>query len=142
MNDVTLITHVQQTLSNNCVSACLSMITGKTIDEVTAEFHQPYVDMQTEVSDYLDANGVTYQRLYAGERNIKPDTAYLAVVPSLNIPGALHQIVIETTTDGEQWWVYDPNEGREGKQSYAGDTIQAYILEYAIPREWVHRRGR
>lgn len=140
-----VITHLQQTQKLNCASACLAMLTDKTVEEVTEDFHEGYTNNIKEVWEYLEQNDVLFTILLAGCRLPDLDKVYLASVPSLNIKGGLHYIVIETTEDGN-WWIYDPNLGREEVMWYVASdkhvineqsfAIKSYQLEIEIPRQF------
>lgn len=137
-----IITPVQQTLDNNCTSACIAMITGLDISAITAEFHKDYIGMRVDTPEYLDGLGFSYRRCLAAERKLHPGYVYLVAVPSLNIKGGMHNIVIQTSLDAERWYVIDPNEGKEGKEIYPQDTM-AWMpeLEFQIPELLDNRRG-
>jgi hypothetical protein len=49
----------------------------------------------------------------------------MITVPSLNIPGGLHNIVVVTTIDKELL-VFDPQKGRDGKKFYNQDTLKSW----------------
>ena len=126
------------------------MILNKDIDVVTAEFDEAYKATKLETHDYLLDNDMPFRRCMANERVLKPNTIYLAAVPSVNILGGLHQVIIET--DDQNWaWVYDPNKGREGRKHvafFANDyevpvdmvRLIAYIPEYEFTLGSVQRR--
>lgn len=137
--DESLIQRKIQTQPLNCVSACLAMLTDRNVDDVSDEFHKDYMDAKLNVHNYLDYHKIPYERLLSEQRGPQPDMIYIAAVPSLNLRAHMHQILIETNRS-DQWWVHDPNNGRDGKEFYTASTIKAYVLEYAIPREWL--RGR
>jgi ABC-type bacteriocin/lantibiotic exporter with double-glycine peptidase domain len=128
-----ILTPVQQTLDTNCTSACIAMITGLDIDRITTEFHDKYIGMELEPTDYLRKLGFSFRKCLTVERKLKPDYIYLVALPSLNIKGAMHNIVIQTSSDGKRWYIIDPNEGREYKEVYPQDTM-AWIpeLEFTI----------
>ena len=74
--------------------------------------------------------------------------AYLVSVPSLNIQGGMHQIIIEVTED--DYFVNDPVKGIEGKLFYGrrGETFPAegevelggFVVDGFIDREWLEGR--
>lgn len=113
-----MIIHKQQQItSSSCVPACIAMITG--VDQ------QLIID---EMKKYNDSSGGTKQEFRQwvrmgylprqlsfseGLHSLWGKVA-LATVPSLNIEGGLHRIVIDL--QGENIKVYDPNEGKENKK--------------------------
>lgn len=151
MTEKSLVNHVTQTGPFNCVSACIAMVSNKDIDLVTKEFHDAYRSNKLEVYDYLTALGVPFTRLLADDRYVKPDMVYLACVPSLNIVGGQHYIVIEVDKTGKSWLIHDPNNGRENVKYYLSGSISdsdkqvsisAYDLHYAIPRSYLRQAAK
>lgn len=118
-----------------CVSACIAMLLNRPVEEVTAEFHEDYRSGKKRARDFLEANGV---RLVAGdpEGDLREDGIYLLGVPSLNLPGIMHQIIAVTDNDGFR--VYDPNEGYTGRLFYSevaepgSKPILGYRIDYEI----------
>ncbi|WPJ68551.1 hypothetical protein OMDBNIEC_00065 [Salmonella phage STP-SP5] len=117
---MTKITHIKQPTLNTCVSACLAMILDKPVEEVVAEFHDRYYDnWAITISEYLQKYNVRHICCVGGGREtLIFGGLYLCTVPSLNIPGALHQIVIDMRD--HKFMVYDPIKGWDGKKFYVG----------------------
>lgn len=114
------IKHVKQPTANSCVSACLAMLLNKPVQEVMAEFHDKYYNgWQITVYDYLVKNGVEcIPYSGGGDERITSGNVYLATVASLNIPGSLHQIILDLS-DGK-FVIHDPIKGWPGKKFYVG----------------------
>ena len=112
-----IISLVNQTLPNNCASACIAMILNEDVETVTKEFHDKYIGQKLEVHEYLESKNIWFRRCLAGERSVTIGFVYILGVPSLNIKGGSHYIVVECVEGG--WFVYDPNDGKEGKYSYS-----------------------
>jgi hypothetical protein len=75
--------------------------------------------------------------------------AYLVTVPSLNITGGTHQIVIEITED--DYHVIDPVQGRAGRRYYTargralGDLeheLASFTLDAFVPVEYFAQRAQ
>lgn len=117
-----------------CVSACIAMLLNRPVEEVTAEFHADYHAGVIKTRKYLEDHGV---RLVAGdpEGGLDWDKMFLLGVPSLNLPGIMHQIIV--TTFGDEFRVYDPNEGYAGRLFYSEVTEPGarHILGYRIDYE-------
>lgn len=111
---------VKQPTLNTCVSACLAMILNKPVEKVIEEFHSRYYNnWEITISEYLTKNGVPHHCSEGGGREtLHRGGLFLCTVPSLNIPGALHQIVIDMTD--HKFIVHDPIKGWEGKKFYVG----------------------
>ncbi|QBZ71713.1 hypothetical protein [Escherichia phage Skure] len=117
---MTKIRFVKQPTLNTCVSACLAMILNKPVEKVIEEFHSRYYNnWEITISEYLTKNGVKHHCSEGGGREaLHMGGLFLCTVPSLNIPGALHQIVIDMTD--HKFIVHDPIKGWEGKKFYVG----------------------
>lgn len=113
-----LIEHLQQTLPDNCVSTCLAMIVGKSVEDVTAEFHADYHADTMLPSQYLRQHGLVPKRCFTEEiSKLEHNCVHVVTVPSLNVRGCLHNILI-VREGNDVVHVLDPNLGREGKASY------------------------
>ena len=125
------IEQVTQTESLNCVSACLSMIIRKDVDVITSEFHNAYVNQDLEIFEYLNAHNVPYMRCMADERKLKPNAIYMLDVPSANIELGKHMIIVEMTECGKNWYIFDPNDGKDGRRVYGTDVdIKGWSPQY------------
>lgn len=115
-----MIKHVKQPTLNTCVSACLAMILNKPVEKVIEEFHSRYYNnWDITISEYLTQNGVNHHCCEGGGREtLHMGGLFLCTVPSLNVPGSLHQIVIDMTD--HKFIVHDPIKGWEGKKFYVG----------------------
>lgn len=139
----------QQTEWNNCVSACIAMITGQDVVGTSSEFNLDYHANKSQPHDYFDANGIEYRKCFACERDLKPNCVYMLIVPSLNIVGGTHAIVVQTLNDNT-WFVVDPNEDREEVNYYVNDPerekeevyatkINSYVMEYEFESDHIRQ---
>lgn len=110
---------VQQPTADSCTSACLSMLTGIPIHDVIETFHYDWKAKKSNPAVFLNRNGFNY------EVNHNPfchtaewGSVYLLTVPSLNIVGGLHHIIMDLRSDTEV--ILDPNYGKAGKKYYTG----------------------
>lgn len=124
---MTEIKFVQQPTGDSCTSACLSMLTGIPIDEVIEKFHSDWKAKKSNPAVWLNQNGFNY------EVNHNPfchtaewGSVYLLTVPSLNIVGGLHHIVMDLRSDTEV--ILDPNYGKVGKKYYTGWSVKSESL--------------
>lgn len=60
---------------------------------------------------------------YRNGEDIRPGRIYLVQVPSLNIRGGMHMIVLDSRADP---LVFDPNTGREGVETYDLGKIRGW----------------
>ncbi|UIU26973.1 hypothetical protein SA80RD_86 [Escherichia phage vB_EcoS_SA80RD] len=132
-----MIKHVKQPTLNTCVSACLAMILNKPVEKVIEEFHSRYYNnWEITISEYLTKNGVQHHCSEGGGREtLHMGGLFLCTVPSLNIPGALHQIVIDMTD--HKFIVHDPIKGWEGKKFYVGPDQDPEETGAFIIHTWV-----
>lgn len=114
-----VVNHVMQPSPHTCGHACLAMVTGLDVQSIIARFGE------AGINDDIEAIVLTESGIYPVAI---PETAfmpalpfhgvYFATVPSLNIPGGAHRLVIEANPDEAEFEVHDPNAGREGKLFY------------------------
>ena len=114
------IQHVKQPTANSCVSACLAMLTGKPVAQVIEEFHDKYYDSwKLTVYEYLVMQGMNpLPYSGGGVERVSLGNIYLATVASLNVPGALHQVILDLSDN--KFVVHDPIKGWPGKKFYVG----------------------
>jgi hypothetical protein len=111
-----VVTLVTQPTPKTCCHACLSMVSGVPVDELVEKFgndgmsEQEFIEAISDLG--LSWNKFCFNTMFA-------DGTYSVTVPSLNIDGGLHKIVI-IIVDGI-WTVLDPNNGLDGKLYYGFD---------------------
>jgi hypothetical protein len=123
---------VTQPTDTSCVSACISMMTGLSIDIVMEEFRDQYQKHEIGIEEYLRKR--TALPFYHTQI-FDEETVSFVTVPSLNIRGMNHQILIVCHDDS--WSIYDPNTGIEDKGMYSAnpnkeDTNQFPLKSYHI----------
>jgi len=91
------VSHLRQTRSDNCVAACLAMVTGKTIEDVEGEllfsgFKTPY--SEAAYIPYLVRNNIFPEKIsYTMRGPLLDNTVYLISCSSKLTAGAFHMIV-------------------------------------------------
>lgn len=138
------VTPLTQPTAVTCVHTCLAMVTGCSIDDLIERFgDQP---LGPEVEELVLVEHRIFPRSTTGNRHMFPAKGtYLVTVPSLNLPGRLHLIVLESTHDEHDqplYRIHDPNAGREGVKVYtdeclySGDIaiVGATYLDYEVLR--------
>jgi hypothetical protein len=115
--DRTLV-HQPQPTADTCVHACIAMLTGIEVNKVRKKYSPDFQPIfWDDVQAILKHNKVESIR-YAN--NWLPwNRVMLLSVPSLNITGRLHAIIVVTNDDNMD--IYDPNWGKEGLKSYGED---------------------
>lgn len=135
------ITHKTQPTMMSCMAACLAMLLDRDVEEVDNEFSLDYVRGYIDVATYLYRQGIFAQpHITAGMHQIYPGRLYLATVPSLQLPGLFHQIIIDARFGDVK--VYDPCKGLQGKQYYSYDhtaegndlayPLRSFLIDYEI----------
>ena len=112
-----MLQHQQQPTFNTCMSACIAMASGQPVDEVVERWHQNFHDKTDWLDDALDYYKIPY--FYGSQRRAELlyGFIYFLTVPSLNIQGGLHQILVSLTAErGIE--VFDPVKGRPGAKHY------------------------
>lgn len=117
----------KQTLHNSCLSACVAMLTGRPVEEVTAQYHD-LIWSGMPITEVLRQEGVPFQELSLKANQVWFGRVYLACVPSLNLPGSFHAIIIDAR--GDEMEVLDP--APEGKQQYTAENLHSWILECEV----------
>lgn len=113
---------VQKSQPNDrtCVHTCLSMITGVPIEKLVDRFGDNPLGFDEAATVLVEhgifptnTTGCPHQFLFPG--------FYLVACASKNFLGLTHQIIVKADEDG--YVVYDPQQGREGKEVWTGDDI-------------------
>ncbi|EPK0710199.1 hypothetical protein [Enterobacter hormaechei] len=135
-----MLQHQQQPTFNTCMATCVAMVAGQPVDEVVSRWHQAFHDKTDWLDDALDYYKIPY--FYGSQRKAEllHGFIYFLTVPSLNITGGLHQILISLTAErGIE--VFDPAKGRPGAKSYVyGDpksedevSLISWCIDLSIP---------
>lgn len=144
-----LIKHQTQPCTVSCVATCLAMLVDEPVQGLIDQFHAKYREGATSMRQLLDELQVPCTSFDSLDLPpLKDEGAYLVSVPSLNIQGGMHQIIIEVTDDNYR--VVDPVKGREGKLFYghrsetfpeAGEIpLNGFVVDCFITREWLEGR--
>lgn len=135
-----MLQHQTQPTFNTCMSACIAMVAGQPVDEVVARWHQSFHDKTDWLDDALDYYKIPY--FYGSQRRAELlyGFIYFLTVPSLNITGGLHEILVSLTADrGIE--VFDPVKGRPGAKHYVyGEVtspdevcLHSWCIDLSVP---------
>lgn len=116
------VNHVQQPSDITCVHACLSMITGIPVPDLVERFGNRGLSFDAKATVLVE-HGIWPVNTTFQPHPFDTCGVYIVGTCSLNWPGKMHCIVVEASGDG--YTVYDPNEGREGKESYQDEDIMS-----------------
>lgn len=112
MSDQFLISIQTQPCPVSCVATCFAMVAGIPASIMAEKFHARYRNDEISIGDILRELEIPFSDYPSSDRNsFRDEGVYLVSVPSLNIRGGMHQIVIEMTSEG-LWSVFDPNYDR------------------------------
>lgn len=134
-----LIKHQKQPCPTSCMSACVAMVAGLPAGTVRRLMHDRYRNKGMSLRQMLDELSIPFTEFSTvDDSRLEFVGAYLCTMPSLNIPGGIHAVVIEVT--GTTHHVLDPNRGRKDRKFYikrgtkarngvelGGFTVDAYI---------------
>lgn len=117
------VSHVQQPTAHTCVHACLSMVTGVPIEEYIERFGDNGLSFEEETVALVE-DSIFPVRMPSDAPHEFPNTGvYFVSVPSLNMAGYLHRVVVTASEEGYE--VFDPNYHKEGKRFYIDITDMA-----------------
>lgn len=111
-----------QLTKTGCVAACIAMACGKPVKEIMGEYHHPEdgIDFHSFLGA-LKIEGVPYIE-YTATGFLPYNRVFIISVPSLNIQGHTHAIVVQTQSKEEGGcFILDPNSGRPGAKCYGVD---------------------
>lgn len=137
-----MIKHQTQPTFNTCMATCVAMIANVPAAEVIEEWHDKFHSGRAWLDDALDHYGILYLPGNHRKMQLINGFIYLATVPSLNVTGGLHQIVV-VCQKGESPIVFDPAKGYESRMHYVvkhaedllpGEfNLTSWITDFAIP---------
>lgn len=117
------IKHQMQPTPDTCTSACLAMILDVPVENVVEFFHKDWMARKTDPAHFLVRNFVKFQIHREPYDNVlKYGEVYLISVPSVNITGRNHHLLVDMRQGEGKEIIYDPNEGRMDKSYYVGWT--------------------
>lgn len=136
--------HQTQPTPMSCVCTCIAMLMGEDAQSVIDRYHEKYyVERSMDVGDILAEQAFIFRQEMAGTvLTLYPGAVYLLTVASLNIPGSLHQILVDyRDTAGPV--VLDPAKGYGKRKYYTSDQTEAdevsnafllfsWIVDYTI----------
>lgn len=105
-----------------CGHACLSMITGESIDGLIERFGEGEGAGFADLASVLVEYGIFPEMVNPfGSHPFPFYGVYIVGAASLNKLGVKHWVVVEVNDDG--FAVTDPNEGREDRKAYHRNSV-------------------
>jgi len=127
--------HLTQPTPTTCVCTCVAMLLGKTAQEVVDKWHDLYYHHQEPLMDILEEEGLSVEYHYsAGSAKLLPGNLYMITVPSLNIEGSLHQVIVDWRDTAVGPVCLDPAKGLLDRKYYTlsedewDDVVEARLL--------------
>ena len=127
--------HVTQPTHDTCIIACLSMLSGHPVEDLEI-LHRCFWEEGQPVHVGLTKLGVEWKALPRLQNTLEAGKVYLATVPSLNLPGTFHQILLDCREP--EILILDPA-AMTGKLYYSLDVIDgmsvpltSWILDYEV----------
>lgn len=122
----------------DCVCTCIAMISGIPRRVISRKYHNRFMNENDyDINNILDELNIKYRKCDPNEM-IKLNCVYLVTVPSVNMLGWFHQIIIDTR---EGFKILDPNRGLKGRKYYVFRSLpkgknqiklQAWITDYEV----------
>ena len=127
-----MIIHQSQPTHNSCVSACIAMLAGVPATEVTERFNDAYHSQEDPniIFRMLEAYNIEAVPRSSHAGNVHPGQVVIACVPSLNIVGGNHAVILDYST--EEFKVFDPAEGIPGKKFYTTETLGGFTIDFNV----------
>ncbi len=114
---------INQKTNRDCGYACIAMVCNITLDKVMKVAKGNYPLAQEEEFELIAHFG--YLPTVSTFDHIYSSNTYLVTVPSLNMVGNNHRVVVVSDEDGIRH-LYDPQKGRANKKFYTKETMKGY----------------
>lgn len=114
------VTPRSQPNDRSCVHTCLAMLFEVTVEDLIERFGNHGLSFDEKAVVMVEHQ--VFPVITTTERHpLREPGIYFVGCGSLNHPGKMHCVLVEVK-DGE-YHVYDPNEGRDGKDCYVANDI-------------------
>lgn len=110
---------INQINDESCVHACLAMVTGADVGVLWARYPFPLTPKQ-ELTVLIEGRAWPVAQP-PFDNQFPLCGTYLVSVPSLNVPGVLHRLVV--LVGQTEVICLDPQRGRDGRQFYSADSF-------------------
>lgn len=124
------IIHQMQPTPVSCQHTCAAMIAGIPVNVMFTE-----EELQSPLSDNKLAQKLAHHGYYVSPNQhdrLMCDETYILTVPSLNIPGGHHAVVLTVNEEGDGL-LFDPNKGKPILKYYdTTDDLRSYSVHLRI----------
>ena len=118
-----MIKHVKQPNAVTCVQACWAMVSGWPIEAIIKEAGDKGLSCSEEYELALKTGLYFNQCAWP---SLLPNLYHMVTVPSLNLEGVTHRIVLYYDEPRAKMIVFDPNQGREGVKVYSAENLKSW----------------
>jgi hypothetical protein len=118
-----MIKHVTQPSALTCVQACWAMVSDLPIENIIKEMGDKGLSCSDEYELALKTGIFFNQCTWP---NLMPNFYHLVTVPSLNLVGVNHRIVLYYDEPKAKMVVFDPNVGRQGVKAYTSENLKSW----------------
>lgn len=98
--------HQKQPTPKTCAQACIAMAIGMPVQDVISRFGDEAMDQRGLLRALEDCRVLHNQFVFS---NWIATGWHFAVVPSLNMPGGNHQILVHFDSESGNWLILDPS---------------------------------
>lgn len=112
----------------DCTLACIAMVGRITLDKVHKIFPEFDGKGTTSKETIMVLDRLKIPHILYASDSLYYGRLYMLVVPSVNILGNTHNIVVVNKSDGSTI-ILDPNNGRDGKKFYSEDSSEVNAVE-------------
>ena len=99
---------VKQPTTSTCVHACVSMVTGVPVDDLIKRFGESALTKERELTVLTEMGIYPVPMPIAVQSLMLIRNVFFMTVPSINLPGRNHAVVMEVTSDYEVL-LHDPS---------------------------------
>lgn len=128
----TQIRHVKQPTDNSCMSAVISMITTIPVTEVMTRYHDRLKSQEVWYDHILRDFQIPHIVGHVNRADLMSGYGHILTVPSLNMAGDFHGILVLWPAGSDQTVILDPNTNRPGKRYYCQAPDPSNPLEYGL----------
>jgi len=118
-----MIEHKMQINGTTCVQACWAMLSGWTVEEVVKLVGDKGLSWAEEYDLGLKM-GLRFNM--CSMPSLLPNLYHMVTVPSLNLEGVMHRIVLYYDEPRAKMIVFDPNQGCEGVKVYSAENLKSW----------------
>jgi len=113
-----------QPCPTSCMSTCIAMLLNIPVEAVKHRHHDDYREGRS-LREILNSYGVPFESFDSAEpHSIDRSGFWLLAVPSLNIEGGLHEVLVEFDKASSTWVIFDPRRGAEDRKFYSAAPDQ------------------